>query len=215
MSDSSTKETSLQESLLISIGVIQSFVEKLSVLSVNELRFSLINLFRQSLREINQFYEKRDDLNQTSLNVRNIFELYIISLHIYSDKEALKSWYGQVHKDLSEINSAFKTLLVKQGLDTSEIDKIQDLLDSTLEASQYTSKGGFNLKTCATKYGYEIDYDFVYKLSSKLIHPTSFKVNYYATIEHDTYISMLTYIGVYFAKKSEALSIRLSAEIFD
>ena len=215
MSDSPPQYFTTQENISTSIEVIRSFVEKLSALPFSELNSSLTNLFKQSLREINQFSEKRDDLTQTSLNVRNIFEIYIISLHIYSDQDALKSWYGQIHKDFSEINLSFKALLTKHGLDTSEVDEVQEFSDATLSSSQYTSKGAFNIKTCATKYGYEVDYDFVYKLSSKLIHPTSIKVNCFdVLVEGDTYIELITHIGVYFARKSEELAMRLTEELF-
>lgn len=215
MSDSTLQYLTTQESISTSIEAIKLFVEKLSALPFSELNSALTNLFKQSLREINQFSVKRDDLTQTSLNVRNIFEIYIISLHIYSDQDALKSWYGQMHKDFSEINLSFKALLTKHGLDTSEVDEVQEFSDATLSSSQYTSKKAFNIKICATNYGYETDYDFVYKLSSKLIHPSSIRVNFFdVLVEGDTYIELITHIGVYFAKKSEDLAIRLAEELF-
>ncbi|PMZ76950.1 DUF5677 domain-containing protein [Pseudomonas sp. FW305-70] len=215
MSDSTLQYLTTQENVSTSIEVIRSFVERLGALPFNELNGALTNLFKQSLREINQFSEKRDDLAQTSLNVRNIFEIYIISLHIYSDQDALKCWYGQMHKDLLEINKSFKALLTNRGLDTSEIDKAQALSDAALSSSQYTSKGQFNIKTCATKYGYELHHDFVYKLSSKLVHPTSIKVNFFDVLtEDETYIEVITNIGVHFAKKSEDFAMRLAEELF-
>ena len=62
----------------------------------------------------------------------------------------------------------------------------------------------FNL--CATliipSSGYLDDYGFIYKLSSKLVHPSSMKIMAYETINEDKrYMSAILKVGVYFSQE--------------
>ncbi|MCF2948911.1 DUF5677 domain-containing protein [Paraglaciecola aquimarina] len=85
--------------------------------------------------------------------------------------------------------------------------------DTALENSPYTSQRNFNIRNLAIAHGYEEDYDFVYKLSSKLIHPSSIKVNFYESfIENDKYLTVIIGTAMYFGQKAESLAQEISIE---
>jgi hypothetical protein len=119
------------------------------------------------------------DLTLVSMCTRNIFELYLILLAVKSSDEHLKSWFGQSHRDAKEVRDGFTKVALKKGLDVSQLRETQNFEDRALEESPYESEKGFNIRELANEHGYLDDYLAVYKLSSKLIHPTSMKVNSY------------------------------------
>ncbi|MGB0943822.1 MAG: DUF5677 domain-containing protein, partial [Marinomonas sp.] len=103
------------------------------------------------------------------------------------------------------------TLLEKKGLDTSELKEIQKFEDKSLEQSPFQSKGGFQIRNLAEKYGHLDDYLFIYKLSSKLIHPSSMKVMFYDTLSEDgNYLSTVLQIGDYFIYSYSLICIKIS-----
>lgn len=163
---------------------------------------ALISLLKEANRENTRLLSSLDDLTLASLSIRNLFEIYLITKHIYRDEKALFSWYGQSHKDSKEVNDGFITLMEKKGLDTTELKDIQNFQDDSLQKSPFQSKGGFQVRSLAEKYGYLDDYQFIYKLSSKLVHPSSMKVMTYETLtENSNYLSVVLQVGVYFSQE--------------
>lgn len=183
-------------------------IEKLTpnIVSPNDtlLVQALTPLLQASTREINKLMYEELDLSSLSLCVRNIFELYLILEHICTDERALKNWFGQAHKDFKDVNDGFITLCQNNGLDISELVKVQEFQDDSLDASPFKSKGGFNIRNLAENYGYLDDYKAVHKLCSKLIHPTSMSVNAYnALSKNDVYFKLIFHIGVFFSQRIE------------
>lgn len=172
---------------------------------------ALLGLFRDAQREIHRLLCSFDNLTISSLAIRNIFEVYLILKHIYSDPKALYSWYGQSHKDSKEVRDGFIKLMENKGLDTTELKEIQLLEDQALEHSPFQSKGSFQVRNLAEKYGYLDDYLFIYKLSSKLIHPSSMKIMMYDILaENSNYQSVVLQIGAFL---SNELSIFLGVVV--
>lgn len=199
-----------KDNLKLSKSGLESVIEKLSGQNYLKRNNALVHLFKASHREIGELEADMMDLTSCSLHSRNIFELYLIMLHVYSDEKALNSWYGQLHKDSKDIKVGFIELLKKRGMDTSEFEELQRFEDKTLDESDFQSKGGFQIRDLAEKYGYLEDYLFVYKLSSKLIHPTSMKVNIYdVLIENDNYLKVVIQIGVFFSQKVEEFALNV------
>ena len=166
----------------------------------------MIGLLKEAERENNRLLCSLNDLTLASLAVRNLFEIYLIFKHICSDEKALFNWFGQSHKDSKEVKDGFITLMEKKGFDTSELKEIQKFDDESLEQSPFQSKGGFQVRNLAEKYGHLDDYLFIYKLSSKLIHPSSMKVMFYDTLsEDDNYLSTVLHTGDYLSKKFSLL----------
>jgi hypothetical protein len=166
------------------------------------LNHALLGLLEEAQRENSRLLSSLDDLTLTSLSIRNLFEIFLIFKHIYSDEKALLSWWGQSHKDSKEVKVGFITLMEKRGLDTSELLEVQNFEDESLAQSPFHSKGAFQIRNLAEKYGYLDDYQFIYKLSSKLVHPSSMKVMSYDTMTENTnYLSVVLQVGVYFSQE--------------
>ncbi len=152
------------------------FIENQDYSALNN---ALLCLLKEAERENNRLLSSLNDVTLTSLAIRNLFEIYLISKHIYNDEKALNNWYGQSHKDSKEVRDGFITLMKKKGLDTTELEEIQKFEDESLKESPFESKGGFQVRNLAEKYGYLDDYQFIYKLSSKIVHPSSMKLMTY------------------------------------
>jgi len=166
------------------------------------LNSALLALLKEARRENGRLLLYLDELTLASLAVRNLFEIYLIFKHVHSDEKALFSWFGQAHKDSKEVKDGFITLMEKKGLDATELREIQKFEDESLDESPFKSKGGFPVKQLAEKYGCLDDYNFIYKLSSKLIHPSSMKVMAYDTLTENTnYLSVVLQTGVYFSQE--------------
>ncbi|MAK50595.1 MAG: hypothetical protein CMG85_15285 [Marinobacter sp.] len=163
-------------------------------------------LFKETHREIGRLLQFSDDLTLASLSVRNLFELYLISSHVHSDPKALSKWLGQAHKDSKDVKDGFITLMRKKGFDPKELNELQEFEDQVLAESPFTSNGAFQIRNLAEKYGYLDDYSFIYKLSSKLIHPTSMKVMGHEALKEDSsYLITVLQVGAYFNYKYREL----------
>lgn len=195
------------DDLALSRKGILRYIECTSKLPFNELNNALLNLFQSSVREISQLIENITALDYVSLHTRNIFELYLITLQINTSDLELKRWYGQQHKDSTDVRSGFRQLLIKKGLDTSALDEVQKFEDDSLSESPYKSERNFNISYLAKEHGYSDDYGFLYKLSSKLVHPSALKVNNYDVLtENDNYLTVVLQLAVFFSQKVEKLA---------
>lgn len=170
---------------------------------------ALTPLLQACTREINKLLHEKIDLSSLSLCVRTIFELYLILMHISTDEKALNKWFGQSHKDLKELTDGFIALGKKHGLDeyVSKLEDVQEFADGSLASSPFESKGGFDIRNLAEKFGHLEDYKAVHKLCSKLIHPTSMNVNSYdALSNNNVFFNMIFCIGVFYSEKIEEYS---------
>lgn len=203
-----------KEDLELSQKNIFDVISILDKEAFSELTSAVLNILRNIDLEITRLIGSIDDLEYASLHTRNIFELYLILSHIYTDENALSAWYGQLHKDSEQIRDGFRKLLVKKGLDTSSLDAVKEFEDNALAKSPYSSARNFNISDLAKKHGHQDDYGFIYKLSSKLVHPSSMKVNFYAALtENNKYLTMIVHMAMYFGQKSEKLASKIGDEI--
>lgn len=199
------------DNLRITKKVIHSFLNDFRNPEGSYLKLATENLFKEIERELDRFISGRTDLTKTSIQVRNLFELFLIAKHIHSSEDGLNSWFGQMHQDTMDVQNGFIDLFNKHNIDVSELEKIKDFLNQNLDDSPYTSKRSFNIKVLAEQYGYAIDYSAIHKLCSKLIHPTSFKVNAYSSlIKGDSYLKILEQVGVFFCQRIEELSYEIA-----
>lgn len=203
------------ESLKTSKEVISNFVNMFSNFANSSIKvFVFVNLFKEIERELDRFISGRIDLTFTSIQVRNLFELYLITKHISDSEKGLDQWLGQMHQDTKDIQDGFIELLRNHNKDISELKEVKKFTDQSLEESPYSSQKGFNIKTLASKYGYQNDYSAMHKLCSKLIHPTSIKVNGYSALSADNnYLAVLEVFGVFICWKIEELSYEIADSI--
>lgn len=178
---------------------LENAIRFLSKKEYSALNSAQVSLFKEAYRELNRLQASLDDLTLVSLSVRNIFEIYLILRHVGADEKALHKWYGQSHKDSKEIRDGFIRLMEKRNLDTAELREMQDFEDRNLAASPFQSEHSFNMKNLSEKYGHLDDYLLVYKLSSKLVHPSSMKVMVYDVLSENTnYLTVVLQMGVHF-----------------
>lgn len=200
-------QLSHDDNLKVTKEVISYFLNNFNNAEGSRLKLAIENLFREIERELDRFISGRADLTATSIQVRNLFELYLITKHIYSCEQGLNSWFGQMHKDSMDVQNGFIELFRSHNQDVSELEEIRKFIDQSLDDSPYASKGGFNIKDLAELYGYLNDYSAIHKLCSKLIHPTSIKVNAYSAVtENNTFLAILEQVGVFFCQRIEELS---------
>lgn len=207
-------QLSPKDDLELSKKHISVVIDDLESKEYSELNNAVINILKNIVQEISRLISSIDELEYASLHTRNIFELYLILTHVYSDNEALSRWYGQLHSDSEQIRNGFRKLLVKKGLDTSSLDEVKEFEDNALKISPYSSARNFNISHLAKTYGYEDDYSFVYKLSSKLVHPSSMKVNFYGILtENNKYLTVIVSTAMFFGQKAEKLALSISEKV--
>jgi hypothetical protein len=207
-------QLSPKDDLELSKKNISVVIDDLESKEYAELNNAVINILKNIVQEISRLISSIDELEYASLHTRNIFELYLILTHVYSDNEALSRWYGQLHSDSEQIRNGFRKLLVKKGLDTSSLDEVKEFEDNALKISPYSSERNFNICHLAKTYGYEDDYSFVYKLSSKLVHPSSMKVNFYGILtENNKYLTVIVSTAMFFGQKAEKLALSIGEKV--
>ncbi|SOD19020.1 DUF5677 domain-containing protein [Nitrosomonas ureae] len=205
---------STKEYLNLSIINISNAIEILDKKEFSELNNAVLNILKSIVQELFRLIDSMDELEYANLHTRNIFELYLILSHIYSDADALVAWYGQIHKDSEQVINGFRNLLMKKSLDTFSLDAMKRFQDEALGKSPYSSTGNFNISALAKSHGYQDDYDFVYKLTSKLVHPSSMKVNLYSVfMENDNYLNVIITIALNFGQKADELAFRICSEL--
>jgi len=195
------------DDLTLSRKGVLSYIEHVSPQPFEEYKSALLNLFKCSEREIYKLIININELDYVSLHTRNIFEIYIIMLHIQSSEPELKRWYGQQHKDSTDVIQGFRKLVIKKGLDSAQLDELHKFEDDSLKNSQYKPEKNFNISHLAKTHGYGDDYGFIYRLSSKLVHPSAMKVNGYEELtENNHYLTVVVQSAVYFSQKLEKLA---------
>lgn len=194
------------DNLRITKKVICSFLNNFKNPEGSRFKLAIENLFKEIERELDRFISGRTDLTKTSIQVRNLFELFLITKHIYNSDDGLNSWLGQMHKDTMDVQNGFIELFISHNIDVTELKQIREFINQNLDDSPYKSNGGFNIRVLAEQYGYAKDYSAIHKLCSKFIHPTSFKVNAYnSLIEDDSYLKILEQVDVFFYQRIEEL----------
>lgn len=174
---------------------------------------SVYFFLNQCGREIKSFTTNINDLQYCAFHMRNIFELYLILRHISEDEKAINNWIGQIHKDFTDINKGFMAYGKKAGLDISALERKQISIDEILKKSSFESTGPFNIRDLAEKYGCVEDYMSIYKLSSKLIHPSSIKVNQpEALYKNDFHLTIVRHAGVRFSLKLNYLIVNIEQD---
>lgn len=205
----------IDENFKISNQVLSDFIRDAEALGQHSFITTICNLMREVIREMNRIITNPIDITIVSLGTRNLIELYLISRHIYTETKWESNWWGQMHKDSIDIQEGLVSLLKKHDGDLSEVKKYIEFCDQTIEESQFESKGGFNIRDIAKRYGHDEDYISVYKLCSKLIHPTSVKINaYQAFTENDNYIKTLSSVAIYFSHNIELLTNEIRENYF-
>ncbi|NIY94531.1 hypothetical protein [Vibrio diazotrophicus] len=166
-----------------------------------------IHLFKAINNEVELWLRNRNNNSVVTLASRNIFELYLILLEVNSNEGSLKRFYAQLAGDRDDLNAAFMKKC--KAADYSIPVRASSVLDeetATLPFENVTTRP-FNMQNLANKHNYLEDYNFFYKLSSKLIHPSALKV---FGIENDSpQYQVVAMAGYYFVSKATDYAVSL------
>lgn len=170
---------------------------------------AIINLGKAILLEGKRFQSNISSLDSLALSIRGLLELNLILTHVSRDQKALSNWIGQASKDATDIMNGMKSLAeatTGREKHIHELDSVLDLVHSSNADSGFELKGPFNIKEIAQKYGKAKDYDAVHKLCSKLIHPSSIKVNVFNVSDDNLdYVNAFLIVGQAYLRQSAPL----------
>jgi len=134
-----------------------------------------------------------------SASVRNIFEIMLIIEHISSSDEAVKCWIGQLQRDTLDIHEGLITLFGKHGIHSAELETSRDNVLKSGSAKGVSPAKPFNIKNIAAQFGLAEDYDAMFKLCSKIVHPSSIRVNIPGAFDKDeNYKNALIHTGIHY-----------------
>ena len=113
-----------------------------------------------------------------ALVTRNVFELQIRLTHICQSEENLLLWIGEALVDRADVYEG----ILEGAPEWAERSLVERELDRTRAAAERhgidITKRPLNVRALAKAVGQESEYTRMYKLYSKLVHPTSYAVNY-------------------------------------
>ncbi len=119
------------------------------------------------------------DITLIALCARNLFELNIRLRSIIEDENSLNKWMSEMVMDEKQIIDAIST--IANDNHTTELELFENkkkLNDSILDQNNLKSvKSPETVKSIAEKIGEQEEYTALFKLFSKLLHPTSYLIN--------------------------------------
>lgn len=134
----------------------------------------------RELRHVAQFYPH--DVAGLAWAARNLFESSLIVRYVLSSDDALRSWLGQALNDEKEF---IEGVLAQSN--PEELPHASNALNTRLKTLQtLAAKYGleyskpFRMQRLAEKLGEENEYDSLFKLFSKYVHPSSVYLNKWA-----------------------------------
>ncbi|MDP3515614.1 MAG: hypothetical protein Q8S94_00470 [Pseudohongiella sp.] len=165
----------------------------------DEKLLAMKNLYQCAIREAENIKGSSNDIFKIAVSLRNLFEIYMISLHLVGSEDAVAQWYGQILKDVLDIQDGLIMLFSKHGIHSTDLNLARKhVVDSGARNNVLPAKP-FNIKEIAKLYGWEEDYNAMYKLCSKIVHPSSVKVNLPGAFDkNDEYLRSLIHVAVHY-----------------
>lgn len=123
------------------------------------------------------------DLMLSAVNVKYIFELYIVTRRIGEDKRYHREWAGQSRRDLEEVISGMTSLATSFGepqaskeLTGIDAENAALFAGATLHGVPLKYSRKFNMSDLADACGKREEYKSFYKMCSKISHPSALRV---------------------------------------
>lgn len=162
-------------------------------------------LFKALDNEILLWLKNLDNGSILTLASRNIFEIYLILIEVNQNEHSMNRFFSQLGSDRDELNSAFmnKCEAVGYALSDNEKNIVQEELDKSPFENIETHS--FRMHHLAKTHGYQEDYNFFYKLSSKLIHPSAYKV--FGVDDASPQYEVVAMIGYHFISKATDFAV--------
>lgn len=169
-------------------------------------RFLLnMHLFKALNNEILLWLKNLDNGSILTLASRNIFELYLILIEVNQNEYSMKRFFAQLGSDRDELNNAFMNKCEAVGYELSDNDK--SIAEEKLDKSPFENieTHSFRMYHLAKAHGYQEDYNFFYKLSSKIIHPSAYKV--FGMDDSSPQYEVVAMIGYHFISKATDFAV--------
>ncbi|TMP77349.1 hypothetical protein CWB73_20295 [Pseudoalteromonas phenolica] len=166
-----------------------------------------VHLFKAISNEVELWLRNQNNNSVVTLASRNVFELYLIMLEVNSNEESLKRFYAQLVGDRDDLSAAFMNKCKAAGHPIPEraLSVLQEET-ATIPFENVTTRP-FNMRNLAKEHNYIEDYDFFYKLSSKLIHPSALKV--FGIENNSPQYQVVAMAGYYFVSKATDYAVSL------
>lgn len=143
-----------------------------------ERKFIDYRILSAAIKEIQRISVHELNNETLALSTRNIFELNMIYQYTCLNDENLREWIGNKAKDEIEILEGMLTLSEKPNSEDEKIVKARiDSIKTTAQNNNYKISKQLNTKMLAEKVGLVKEYEGLFKLYSKFIHPTSYLIN--------------------------------------
>jgi len=141
-------------------------------------RFVDINVLTRAITELQRIGKNTLDNEAVAHAARNMFELNMIYRYTHINTDNLKEWIGNKCQDEIDILEGILKLSQSPGSDNEKILK-ERLSHIRLTAEKHNIKVSKQLttKALADKVGLTTEYDGLFKLYSKFVHPTSWLIN--------------------------------------
>jgi hypothetical protein len=173
--------------------------EKSRRLEVCDRTTSLRNLYHEAIVEGRRLGTEGIEFALVCVAVRNLFEIMVLIDHLASSEEAIESWIGQLQRDVLDIHEGLISLFQKHGVRSLPLETSRDIIKSIGEEHGVTPSKPFSMKNIAEQLGLSEDYSAMYKLCSKIIHPSSIRVNAPGAFEKDDdYKNALLHVGIHY-----------------
>lgn len=163
-----------------------------------------VAMSRLNLRAAVEVERLRDSLPNSTDSLawamRNIFEINLISKYIRKDDEKMKNWLGQMAGDnLQILEGAVKW--AEPGSEEVAAAKAQiEHLREIFTRNGIVSTDPVSAGKMAKFVGMQNEYETMFKLSSKFIHPSSFIVNSSVPVgEYHQYLELFILKGQFYA----------------
>lgn len=196
----------------VSIAALQQICDRRKEPSYDDTSVAIGNLYQCAINEAERIKNNPKDISLIAMSVRNLFEIYMLCLHLRDSEKAVKEWYGQLLGDVLDIHNGLISLFSKHGIDSPELELARaHAIESGIRNEVEPAKP-FNIKEIARRFDWEEDYNAMYKLCSKLVHPSSAKVNLPAAFDkNDEYINSLIHVAVHYTGLIAGVSSHESA----
>lgn len=173
--------------------------------ALSDIFFLNISLFNSLNNEILLWLKNLDNGSIVTLASRNIFELYLILIEVNQNDYSMKRFFAQLGNDSDELNRAFMKKCEAGGYKLSDNEKniVQKEWDQSLVEDIETHC--FRIHNLAKTHGYQEDYNFFYKLSSKIIHPSAYKV--FGMDDSSPQYEVVAMIGYHFISKATDFAV--------
>lgn len=181
------------------LGVIKNQCDIAQKQDVCDRTTSLLNLYHEVIIEGMRLQSSEGELPSISAAVRNIFELMLIIEYLASSDEVVKMWIGQLQKDALDIHVGLIALFKKHNFRSPSLEESRETIIANGAAHAVTPSRPFVLRNVADRFGWLEDYDAIYKLCSKILHPSSIKANLPEAFDkNDDYKNVLVHVGIHY-----------------